>query len=379
MSQGWSDWRARLRWCWKITFLGVRRTLRVSGSPDHTRAASWKEEKEREKENRREMTKETEELSLAKNKQKILKCGRKRTLLGGNDGFQKGGFRLVVPTTLLSTTSWSATWTSARNCTPMSCCQVARPNSKGLVHDEKMTAWLHPQWRSRCFLRQTESTQCRLEDRSCLPSAECGSRRASTMDLARPSPTGRASELNICCIWEQQFCMEIDSISKITEFSRDVFQCLSSAILNCLYICIYFSFVLLDIAAMWWLLCFIVSKKKRRRQGLFPEQRQGWVPKRKKARKKLILHPDFQPLKHLKKNEQAMLGNLMTDWSSSQCLDDSWTQAAGWKSARAHIVWMAVFSLNLAYHPTHVVLDLGCTRSIGTHGELWHYNGILPL
>ena len=32
----------------------------------------------------------------------------------------------------------SATWTSARICTPLSCCQVARPCSKGLVHDEKI-------------------------------------------------------------------------------------------------------------------------------------------------------------------------------------------------------------------------------------------------
>ena len=50
------------------------------------------------------------------------------------------------------------------------------------------------------------------------------------------------------------------------------------------------------------------------------------------------------------------------DWSSSQWPDDSWTPAAGWKSAR-DTAWMAVPSLNLAYHPTHVALDLGCTRS----------------
>ena len=49
------------------------------------------------------------------------------------------------------------------------------------------------------------------------------------------------------------------------------------------------------------------------------------------------------------------------DWSSSQWLDDSWTQAAGW--TRVHTARMAVPSLDLAYHQTHVVLDLGCTRS----------------
>ena len=30
--------------------------------------------------------------------------------------------------------------------------------------------------------------------------------------------------------------------------------------------------------------------------------------------------------------------------------------------ARAHTACVAVPFLNLAYHPTHVVLDLGCTR-----------------
>ena len=45
--------------------------------------------------------------------------------------------------------------------------------------------------------------------------------------------------------------------------------------------------------------------------------------------------------------------------------------------------------LNLANHPTHVVLDLGCTRSIGSREAikrfqkhafiLWHYYRVLPL
>ena len=68
------------------------------------------------------------------------------------------------------------------------------------------------------------------------------------------------------------------------------------------------------------------------------------------------------------------------DWSSSQWPDDSWTPAAGWYCARDHTGWIAVPSLNLAYHPTHVVLDLGCTRSIGSRSALkrfqkhaWYY------
>ena len=58
-------------------------TLRVLGSPDHTDATSWKEEKDREQERTKAYPKEAEEHSLAKKKQKILKRGQKRTLLGG--------------------------------------------------------------------------------------------------------------------------------------------------------------------------------------------------------------------------------------------------------------------------------------------------------
>ena len=73
-------------------------------------AASWKEEKEREKESTKVYPKEAEEHSLAKNKHKIPKFGQKRTLLGGpqetkarkacqkgKDGYQKGGFRPYQP------------------------------------------------------------------------------------------------------------------------------------------------------------------------------------------------------------------------------------------------------------------------------------------
>ena len=68
------------------------------------------------------------------------------------------------------------------------------------------------------------------------------------------------------------------------------------------------------------------------------------------------------------------------DWSSSQWPDDPWTPAAGWYSTKAQTAWMAVPSWNLAYHPTHVVLDLGCTRSIGSRSAIercrkhsWYY------
>ena len=68
------------------------------------------------------------------------------------------------------------------------------------------------------------------------------------------------------------------------------------------------------------------------------------------------------------------------DWSPSQWLDDSWTPSAGWSCTRSHTAWMVTPSLNLVDHPTHVVLDLGCTRSIGSRAAIerfkkhsWYY------
>ena len=45
----------------------------------------------------------------------------------------------------------SATWISAKNCTPMSCCQVARPCSKGLVHDGKIDGVATPTMKIMVF------------------------------------------------------------------------------------------------------------------------------------------------------------------------------------------------------------------------------------
>ena len=58
------------------------------------------------------------------------------------------------------------------------------------------------------------------------------------------------------------------------------------------------------------------------------------------------------------------------DWSSSQWTDDSWTPNAGWFCAKAHTAWMVATPLNFANHPTHVVLDLGCSRSVGSRAAI---------
>ena len=58
------------------------------------------------------------------------------------------------------------------------------------------------------------------------------------------------------------------------------------------------------------------------------------------------------------------------DWSASHWPDESWTSAAGWFCTKAHTAWMEATPLNLVSHPTHVVLDLGCIRSIGPRAAI---------
>ena len=76
----------------------------------------------------------------------------------------------------------------------------------------------------------------------------------------------------------------------------------------------------------------------------------------------------------------------------SHSWDDSSTSATRGTTAwfgTTHPAWMPSVPLNLANHPTHFVLDLGCTRSIGSRAAikkvpetrfvLWHYDRVLPL
>ena len=51
-----------------------------------------------------------------------------------------------------------------------------------------------------------------------------------------------------------------------------------------------------------------------------------------------------------------------SDDRCSSLSDNSSTSAAGW-CGTGHSAWMAAVPLDLANHPTHVVLDHGCTRS----------------
>ena len=52
------------------------------------------------------------------------------------------------------------------------------------------------------------------------------------------------------------------------------------------------------------------------------------------------------------------------DWYSN-ITDDSLTSTTAWYNSR-YAAWKASDPLDFAHHPTHVVLELGCTRSIGS-------------
>ena len=111
--------------------------------------------------------------------------------------------------------------------------------------------------------------------------------------------------------------------------------------------------------------------------------------RKEKARKVPMLNNDFQAQKHLVKKIWSFLG-IRRLYSS--LTDDSSTSATRGTTAwfgTTHTACMASVPLDLANHPTLVVLDPGCTRSIGpraaikkvpeTCAEKWHYDGVLPL
>ena len=61
------------------------------------------------------------------------------------------------------------------------------------------------------------------------------------------------------------------------------------------------------------------------------------------------------------------------DWSASHWTGDSLDSRCWVVLHKAHTAWMAATPLNLANHPTHVVLDLGCTRSIGSRSAIGRF------
>ena len=83
------------------------------------------------------------------------------------------------------------------------------------------------------------------------------------------------------------------------------------------------------------------------------------------AKKEPILIPDSQPQKYLMKKDMAW-----PDWSASHWTDDSWNPDAGRFCTRTYTARMVAAPFNLVNHPTHVVLDLGCTRSIGSRAAI---------
>ena len=133
---------------------------------------------------------------------------------------------------------------------------------------------------------------------------------------------------------------------------------------------------------------FAPTSPKKEQARIIPRTKARERAKKEKARKELFLNPDSQPQQHSMKKDLARPGKS-DDWSASHWTYDPWTPDAGWLCTMAHTAWMVASPLNLASHPTHVVLDLGCTQSTGSRAAieriqeacvvLWYYDGILPL
>ena len=103
--------------------------------------------------------------------------------------------------------------------------------------------------------------------------------------------------------------------------------------------------------------------------------------KRKKAREMPIHRQDFQLLQPLVKMNMVLLGDQVIGIPIALTV---------LQRVRGTIqAWMASAHLDLAHHSTHVVLDLGCSRSFGSRKTirrfqkicvvLWYYDRILSL
>ena len=111
----------------------------------------------------------------------------------------------------------------------------------------------------------------------------------------------------------------------------------------------------------------------------FQNKGKGYSPSQKNSKKEA--HPQHGLSASETPEEERYTHSWESDdWSSSQWPDESWTPAARWCRARDHSAWMAVPSLNLASHPAHWILHLGCTRSFGSISAIkrfqkhCHYN-----
>ena len=87
--------------------------------------------------------------------------------------------------------------------------------------------------------------------------------------------------------------------------------------------------------------------------------------KKEKAKKEPFLNPDSQPQKHPMRKDMARLGNHTIRLPVIGLMIPG-LQMLGGSVTRSYIAWMMATPLNLANHPTCVVLDLGCARWIGS-------------
>ena len=107
---------------------------------------------------------------------------------------------------------------------------------------------------------------------------------------------------------------------------------------------------------------FALTNQKRVQAVILPLTKAEARTEKERAKKVLILNLDVQPRKTPVKQDMAMPGN-QTIGLAAIGLTIPQVQLLG---SLAHTAWMASVPMNLANHPTHVVLDLGCTRSIGS-------------
>ena len=110
---------------------------------------------------------------------------------------------------------------------------------------------------------------------------------------------------------------------------------------------------------------FALTNQKRVHERISTRTKAEARKKKERVRKVLILNLDIQPRKHKVKKDMVMPGNR-TIGLPAIFLTIPQPQLLG---GLARELILHGWPVNLTDHPTHVVLDLACTRSIGSRAS----------
>ena len=94
------------------------------------------------------------------------------------------------------------------------------------------------------------------------------------------------------------------------------------------------------------------------------------IVQRKKSRSEEKTKRKSDPQSRLSASETPGEEGYGHSWESDEWYSSFTDSSCSTLPTAGNTAWMAAIPLNLVNHPTHVVVDLGCTRSIGSRAAL---------